>query len=188
MFFRRQAAEEKELERQAASRLLHVASAINGFSAPSPFVFPEKNKDSRTWNINHTPEVLWHSNIGLGKEQTYHQRDVLFICVLRRPEVNIHRDIWRLLSWSFITKRLWQRVWKKDFLNFFYSEVPFKWWNRGLCTAHSIHCCTHWVYPETIQLCLTFWPDKGVFSLQVASCTNSFCNVWRHCNEIRCGI
>lgn len=58
MFFRRQAAEEKELERQAASRLLHVASAINGFSAPSPFVFPEKNKDSRTWNINHTPEVL----------------------------------------------------------------------------------------------------------------------------------
>lgn len=56
-FFRRQAAEEKELERQAASRLLHVASAINGFSAPSPFVFPEKNKDSRTWNINHTPEV-----------------------------------------------------------------------------------------------------------------------------------
>lgn len=48
MFFRRQAAEEKELERQAAWRLLHVASAINGFSAPSPFVFPEKNKDSRT--------------------------------------------------------------------------------------------------------------------------------------------
>lgn len=46
--WRRQAAEEKELERQAASRLLHVASAINGFSAPSPFVFPEKNKDSRT--------------------------------------------------------------------------------------------------------------------------------------------
>lgn len=49
---------------------------------------------------------FWHSNIGLGKEQTYHQRDVLFICVLRRPEVNIHRDISRLLSWGFITKRL----------------------------------------------------------------------------------
>lgn len=38
-------------------------------------------------------KYFWHSNIGLGKEQTYHQRDVLFICVLRRPEVNIHRDI-----------------------------------------------------------------------------------------------
>lgn len=51
-------------------------------------------------------KYFWHSNIGLGKEQTYHQRDVLFICVLRRPEVNIHRDISRLLSWGFITKRL----------------------------------------------------------------------------------
>lgn len=132
-------------------------------------------------------KYFWHSNIGLGKEQTYHQRDVLFICVLRRPEVNIHRDISRLLSWGFITKRLWQRVWKKDFW-IFNSEVPFKRWNRGLCTAHSIHPCTHWVYPETIQLCLTFWPDKGVFSLQVTNCTNSFCNVWRHCNEIRWGI
>lgn len=60
-------------------------------------------------------KYFWHSNIGLGKEQTYHQRDVLFICVLRRPEVNIHRDISRLLSWGFITKRLWQRVWKKIF-------------------------------------------------------------------------
>lgn len=46
--WRRQAAEEKELERQAASRMVHVVSAINGFTAPSTFVFPEKHKDNRT--------------------------------------------------------------------------------------------------------------------------------------------
>jgi hypothetical protein len=39
--FRRQAAEEKEMERQAASRML---ATINNFSLPKSFVCPEKTE------------------------------------------------------------------------------------------------------------------------------------------------
>lgn len=81
----------------------------------APSSFQRKTRTAEPEISTTHRKYFWYSNIGLGIEQTYHQRDVLFICVLRRPEVNIHRHIWRFLSWGLITKRLWQRVWKKIF-------------------------------------------------------------------------
>lgn len=65
--------------------------------APS---FSQRNTKTAEPELSTTHrKYFWYSNCGLNIEQTYYQRYVLCICVLRRPEVNIHRDISRLLSW-----------------------------------------------------------------------------------------
>lgn len=114
----------------------------------------------------------------------------MYICGLRWPEVNTHRDIWRLLSWVWSLhvsdnkpdKKIFELLLVRYHLN---DEIVV----NVLRIQYILYTCRYyWVYPETIRLCLTFWPEKGVFSLRVANCTNSFCNVWRHCNDIRRGI